>query len=54
VVNKEFAEVLSQNLGGHGREFRMVLLSCAVAVQQEKGKSQHAVALAEPRAERDR
>jgi flagellar motor switch protein FliG len=49
VVNKEFAEVLSQNpsLAVDGREFAMALLSRAVAVQQEKGKSQDAVALAE-------
>ena len=49
VVNKEFAEVLSQNpsLAVDGREFAMALLSRAVAVQQEKGKRQDAVALAE-------
>lgn len=47
-VNREFAETLSQNpsLAVDGREFAMALLSRAVTVQQEKGKSQQADALA--------
>lgn len=45
-VNKEFAEILSQNpsLAVDGREFAMALLSRTAAAQQEKGKSQDALA----------
>lgn len=49
LVNREFAETLSQNpsLAVDGREFAMALLSRAVAAQQERGKSDEAVALAD-------
>jgi len=50
-VNKEFAELLSQNpsLAVDGREFAMALLSRTQAAQQEKGKGPDALADLEQR-----